>query len=86
MINPTFIDDLIKRLSNTIPAEFQTLKADWERNSRAILQSAFAKLDLVTREEFDAQAGVLAKSRQKLEVLEKQLAALEERHEIKNRP
>lgn len=80
MFDSQLIDDLVKRLSDTIPPGMQAFKADLERNCRAVLQSAFAKLDLVTREEFDAQAGVLAKTRAKLERLEKKVAHLEKTH------
>jgi BMFP domain-containing protein YqiC len=63
------ISDLIKRS----PA------ADVERNVKAVLGTAFTKLDLVTREEFDIQVELLARSRARLEVLEDQLRALEQR-------
>jgi hypothetical protein len=53
---------------------------DMEKNLRAVLQGVFAKLDLVTREEFDVQQAVLLKTREKLEALEAQVAALEARH------
>ena len=51
--------------------------ADFERNARAMLGNVFSRLDLVTREEFDAQARVLAQTRARLEQLEQRLAALE---------
>jgi len=50
---------------------------DLEKNLRAVLQGVFAKLDLVTREEFDVQAQVLARTREKLQELEARLASLE---------
>jgi BMFP domain-containing protein YqiC len=53
--------------------------ADLEKNLRALLASAFARLDLVTREEFDVQREVLARTRAKLEALEAKLAELEQR-------
>jgi hypothetical protein len=53
---------------------------DLEKNLRAVLQSVFAKLDLVTREEFDVQQAVLLRTREKLEALEAKVAALEARH------
>ena len=53
--------------------------ADLEKNLRALLQSTFARLDLVTREEFDVQREVLARTRAKLEALEAKLAELEKR-------
>ena len=50
---------------------------DLEKNLRAVLQSMFAKLDLVTREEFDIQQAVLLKTREKLEALEARVAGME---------
>jgi hypothetical protein len=52
---------------------------DLEKNLRAVLQSVFSKLDLVTREEFDVQQAVLLRTREKLEALEAKVAALEAR-------
>jgi ubiquinone biosynthesis accessory factor UbiK len=73
------IENLVKRLSNSLPSGLQDLRGDLEKNFRAILQSSFSKMDLVTREEFDIQRAVLARTREKLEILEKQLAKLEEK-------
>ena len=50
---------------------------DLEKNVKAMMTQGFAKLDLVTREEFDIQTQVLAKTREKLEALEKRVAELE---------
>ncbi|MDP9109213.1 MAG: accessory factor UbiK family protein [Pseudomonadota bacterium] len=50
---------------------------DIEKNVKAMMAQGFSKLDLVTREEFDVQAQVLARTRAKLEALEAQVAALE---------
>ncbi len=77
MIDSKFIDDLVKKLADNIPPGVQAFKNDLERNFRSVLKSAFAKLHLVTREEFDVQKGVLAKTRSKVETLEKQLTQLE---------
>ena len=77
MLDTKYINDLAKHLSDAIPPEFKNVKNDLERNFRAVLQSALAKLDLVTREEFDAQVGVLHKTRAKLQKLEKHIAELE---------
>jgi BMFP domain-containing protein YqiC len=77
MLDRDFIDNIVKRLADAVPPGLQAVKADLERNFRSVLQSTFAKLDLVTREEFDVQAGVLAKTRAKLEALEQQIAELE---------
>ncbi len=53
--------------------------ADMEKNVNALLKSAFTKMELVTREEFDVQAEVLRNTRQKLELLEAKLTLLEEK-------
>ena len=77
MLDRDFIDNIVKRLTDAVPPGLQAIKQDLERNFRSVLQSTFAKLDLVTREEFDVQTGVLAKTRAKLDALEKQIAELE---------
>jgi len=53
---------------------------DAEKNIHALLKSAFTKMELVTREEFDVQAAVLRSTREKLDALEKQLAELSQQH------
>ena len=78
MFDPKSIDDIATRLSDAIPPGFTNLKEDMEKNFRAILQSALGKMDLVTREEFEVQKGVLAKTRAKLENLEKRVAEMEQ--------
>jgi len=85
MLDPKFIDDLSRRLSGAMPAAAKAMQADLEKNMRAAVQAALSRLDLVTREEFDVQSKVLARSRAKIEQLEKQVAALEEQL-LKNRP
>lgn len=77
MIDPKIFDDLAKRFAETLPASLRQMQGDMEKNVHVMLQAAFAKMDLVTREEFDVQQGVLARTRAKLEVLEKQVAELE---------
>lgn len=74
--NAKAMEDLAARIGKAIesgPAK------DIEKNVRAVLQSGLARLDLVTREEFDTQAAVLAKTREKLERLETRVAELEAR-------
>ena len=70
-------DDIARRLSSAIPASAQAVQDDLEKNLGAAAQAAFARLDLITREEFDVQRKVLARSRAKIELLEKQVAELE---------
>ncbi len=77
-MEPTqFLKDLAERLTNALPASVQNIKKDCEKNMHSVLTSAFNKLDLVTREEFDAQAKVLARSRKKIESLEEKVHELE---------
>lgn len=71
------IDELARRLVDALPGGLKALQADAEQNFRAVLQAGLARLDLVTREEFDVQAAVLKRTREKLEALEARLAALE---------
>lgn len=73
------LDDLAKSLADALPKGLRDVQRDVEKNLRTVLSSVFAKMDLVTREEFDVQAAVLARSRAKLEALEKRLAELEAR-------
>jgi BMFP domain-containing protein YqiC len=77
MFDTKSIDDIANRLANAIPPGFSHLKEDMEKNFHAILQSALARFDLVTREEFEVQKAVLAKTRSKLEDLELRLAEIE---------
>ena len=77
MLNTKFIDDLARQISSSIPAGVKGLQQDVEKNIHTLLQGAFARLDLVTREEFDVQTKVLARTREKLEALERLVAELE---------
>lgn len=72
-----FVNDLCARLSQSLPTHLKTIKSDVEKNFHSVLQKAFAKFELVTREEFDVQAKVLARTRKKLEALEKEVQDLE---------
>ena len=74
MLQNKFIEEITAKLSDF--AAHSPLK-DFEKNSRAMLSTVFAKMDLVTREEFDVQAEVLKRTREKLAELEAKLAALE---------
>lgn len=72
-----FLKDLAERLSQALPENLQAIKQDCEKNMHSILTSAFTKLDLVTREEFDTQTKVLARTRQKVEALEASVLELQ---------
>jgi ubiquinone biosynthesis accessory factor UbiK len=69
-----FLDDLQARVLALLQ---QTPAADMQKNLKALLTQQFARMDLVTRDEFDTQAQVLARTREKLERLESRLAQLE---------
>jgi ubiquinone biosynthesis accessory factor UbiK len=74
MNKPNFFDDLQAKINHALensPAK------DFEKNVKAMMSQGFSKLDLVTREEFDIQAQVLAKTRAKLEALETRVTELE---------
>ena len=77
MSKKSFLMELAAQLTDALPTHVNTLKQDFEKNCQAILSKAFAKFDLVTREEFDTQTKVLLRSRQKLEALEKKIQELE---------
>ena len=74
MLDPKAFEEFSARLSAVIAA---SPAADIEKNARALLGSFFAKLDLVTREEFEVQAAVLQRTREKLKALEARVARLE---------
>ncbi len=72
------LDELTRNVLKILPAGVGNVQRDLEKNLHSVLQSALSRLDLVTREEFEVQSAVLARTRQKLEDLEKRVAALEE--------
>ncbi len=74
MLDPKVFEDLSARLSSLIAA---SPAADLEKNVRALLSGFFTRLDLVSREEFDIQAQVLQRTREKLKALEERVARLE---------
>jgi len=77
------IDDIARRLLGSLPTSLQDsaqgLRRDIEDNFRAVLQANLTKLDLLSRDEFLAQAKVLERTRTQLDELERRLAALEAR-------
>ena len=79
MIDLTQIDELARRLSGLVPPGVRESREELQQNFKAVLQSGLAKLDLVTREEFDVQRAVLMRTREKLEELQRVVAELESR-------
>lgn len=76
-MNANPLDELTRRLAAVLPPGADELKRDLDKNLHAALRSTLAKLDLVTREEFEVQRGVLARTRAKVDALEKQVRELE---------
>lgn len=76
MIDLAQLDDLARRLSALVPPGLRDTREELQQNFKAVLQAGLARLDLVTREEFEVQRLVLARTREKLEALERQLADL----------
>jgi len=83
ILNPKQLDELTNRFVELLPDSVRNMQQDMEKNLRAMLRSTLSKLDLVTREEFDIQTAVLARTRAKLEVLEQQLAEIESKYSPK---
>ena len=77
MIDLAQLDDLARRLSGLVPPGIREGREELQQNFKAVLQSGLARLDLVTREEFDVQRAVLLRTREKLEALEREVQALE---------
>ena len=77
MIDLNHIDDLARRLSQLVPPGLRDSQEELQQTFKSALRGGLAKLDLVTREEFDVQQAVLLRTREKLETLERTVAALE---------
>jgi len=78
-MDPFRIDEIARRLFERVPPAMRSMQQDLEANFRAVLRSTLGKLDLVSRDEFDAQTKVLERTRMKAEALEARLAELEKR-------
>jgi BMFP domain-containing protein YqiC len=78
MIDPKMLDDLAKKLADSVPTGVRELQQDLEKNFHAALQSAFNKMELVTREEFEVQSTLLARTRAKVDALQNQIDHLEQ--------
>lgn len=76
-MNKDSIEGLAEKLAESVPEGLRSMRDDLEANFRGVLRSGISKLDLVTREEFEVQEAVLARTREKLERLEEKLEELE---------
>ncbi len=75
------VESLMKRLLEDLPASLQAFRGDLEAHAGRVLREATRRLDLVSREEFDAQTKVLERSRELIARLEERVAALESRQQ-----
>ena len=78
LMSDNSIEDLARKLVESLPEGLRAVREDVETNFRSVLKSGLSRLDLVTREEFEVQEAVLARTREKLEALEQRLTELEE--------
>lgn len=79
-MNANTVSELARKLADAVPgssADLGAMRADLEQNFRGLLDSAFERMELVTREDFDVQRKVLERTREKLSALEAQVAAME---------
>jgi len=70
MTDTNTLDEISRKVSDALPEGLGQLRDDVVKNVRAAVSAALARMELVTREEFDSQAAVLARTREKLEALE----------------
>jgi ubiquinone biosynthesis accessory factor UbiK len=76
-IGSTGLDDLARKLAEAVPESLRGMGRDLEANFKAVLQAQLAKLDLVTRTEFDVQAALLKRTQTALAAMEQRLKELE---------
>jgi BMFP domain-containing protein YqiC len=79
ILNSTKLDELARRLAESVPESLRSFGRDLEGNFKAVLQAQLSKLDLVSRQEFDVQAALLARTQEKLAALEKRLQEIEQK-------
>lgn len=77
-MNNESVENIARKLAETVPEGLRSMREDLENNFRSVLRASLNKLDLVTREEFEVQEAVLARTREKLEALQERVAELEE--------
>jgi BMFP domain-containing protein YqiC len=78
------LDEVIQQFSRLLPADLQQARQDIEKNLKSALSASLARMDLVTREEFDVQSELLARTRALLGELEDKVARLETQLEKRN--
>jgi ubiquinone biosynthesis accessory factor UbiK len=78
-INSSGLDELARRLAESVPESVRAFGRDLEGNFKAVLQAQLSKLDLVSRQEFDVQAAILERTQAKLTAMEARLKEIEAR-------
>jgi BMFP domain-containing protein YqiC len=78
-LNSSGLDELARRLADSVPESLRAIGKDLESNFKAVLQAQLSRLDLVTRQEFDVQAAILERTRSKLGEMEARLKDVEAR-------
>lgn len=86
MFDPKQFEDLAKTLYAALPSSLQSFENEIQQKFKEILHAAFTRMDLVTREEFDVQIKVLARTRAKIDALQAEIQPLIEKKTEKNRP
>ena len=86
MINPKTLDTLVSKIAEGLPAGFGQVHEDLRNNLHAAVSAALARMELVSREEFDVQSAVLRRTREKLTALEAKVAELERSLDMDQRP
>ena len=76
MIDLAQLDELARRLSSLVPPGLREGREELQQNSKSVLPAGLGKLDLVTREEFEVQRAVLARTRERVEAMERDLSEL----------
>lgn len=77
-MKPAFIDEVLAKITTVLPESMQGLKDDTCKNMRAVLQSVFEKMDLVTREDFEVQKKILSRAQEQIQQLTEIVHKLEE--------
>ncbi len=77
MSNTQNIEDMVRKLTEALPAGIKDLEAEAKKHFKTVLESGMTKMDMVNREEFEIQKKVLAKTREKVDDLEERLSKLE---------
>lgn len=86
MIDPKTLDTLVSRIAEGLPPGFGKVHEDLRNNLHAAVSAALTRMELVSREEFDVQAAVLARTREKLTALEDKVAELERAMDVGRGP